>query len=158
MVPLDAMYIHRISDLVDNNVLGLLRNVFASNSRARLFYSYQMQLLYNGHNGTSLVHRASDICANREIHFVKYIFNDKYAAMCKNNFKHKSFSKHGSDGFVDTVPILLGNFCDINKMNKEYAQILLVCIKLCILQVSFNMYNNRSHYFIIIYSSLYGGQ
>ena len=110
------MYIHRISDLVDNNVLGLLRNVFASNSRARLFYSYQMQLLYNGHNGTSLVHRALDICANREIHFVKYIFNDKYAAMCKNNFKHKSFSKHGSDGFVDTVRILLGNFCDISKM------------------------------------------
>ena len=42
---LDAMYIHRISDLVDNSVLGLLRNIFASNSRARLFYSYQMQLL-----------------------------------------------------------------------------------------------------------------
>ena len=38
------MYWPKVSDIVDNHMLGLIRNVFANNSRARLFYSYQIQL------------------------------------------------------------------------------------------------------------------
>ena len=33
-----------------------------------------------------------------------------YAALCKRNFKIKMFSKPGSDGVVDTVRVLLGDY------------------------------------------------
>ena len=113
---LDALYVPKVSDIVDNHMLGLIRNVFANNSRARLFYSYQIQLKINGAKGTGLAYRAMNVCDKRGISFIKYVFNDRYAALCKRNFKIKMFSKPGSDGVVDTVRVLLADYCDKNKL------------------------------------------
>ena len=96
--------------------MGLIRNVFANNSRARLFYSYQIQLKLNGAEGTGLAYQAIDVCDKRGIIFIKYVFNDTYAALCKRNFKIKMFSKPGSGGVLDTVHILLGDYCEKNKL------------------------------------------
>ena len=42
-------------------------------------------------------------------------FNDTFAALCKRNFKIKMFSKPGSDGVVDTLSVLLGDYCEKNR-------------------------------------------
>ena len=58
-----------------------------------------------------------DVCDKRGISFIKYVFNDRYAALCKRNFKIKMFSKPGSDGVVDTLRVLLADYCDKNKLS-----------------------------------------
>ena len=55
-----------------------------------------------------------NVCAKRGISFIKILFND--TTLCKQKFKIKMFSKLGSDGVVDTVCLLLGDYCDKSKL------------------------------------------
>ena len=55
-----------------------------------------------------------NVCDKGGISFIKYVFNDRYATLCKRNFKIKMFSKPGSDGVVDTLRVLLADYCDKN--------------------------------------------
>ena len=58
-------------------------------------------------------------------------FNDTFAALCKRNFKIKMFFKPGSDGVVDTLCVLLGDYCEKNRRkigNKGILIILYLCM------------------------------
>ena len=116
-----ALKIHKISDLINGYTLSLLKSHFNNNSISRKFYSFLLRRHsfgdMIGHN--DLISRCKNICQNNGISMWKFVFDDKYTNICKNQLKY--FSK--CDGVVDSIHYLLQNY---NGVNRQMVQMLLL--------------------------------
>ena len=110
---LQALRVTKVSDIINDNVLTLLKNIMPNGSRARSFYCYQYSKMkwkrYPQKNDGSLISRASEICQSQGVSLVRFLVDDKYATEAKNQNKYR-FPNAGSDGLVDTINHLLSNY------------------------------------------------
>ena len=76
---LEALKIPKISDVVDDNMLSLIKKMVNNSSSARQFYCFQMDLITRGITQyDNLATRAMKVCHTRNINMYRYIFNDSY--------------------------------------------------------------------------------
>ena len=108
---LQALRVTKVSDIINDNVLTLLKNIMLNGSCARSFYCYQFSKMtwkrYPQKN--QLISRASEICQSGGISLIRFLVDDKYATEAKNQNKYR-FHNAGSDGLVDTINHLLSNY------------------------------------------------
>ena len=77
---LQALKIHKISDLISGYTLSLLKSHFSNNSISQKIYSFLLKKhtlgAMTGHN--DLIIRCNDICQNNGISVWKFVFYDNY--------------------------------------------------------------------------------
>ncbi len=103
---LDALKLKKISNIIYNQSLNLMRNIFSFNSAAR---NLNLYFISNDINicGT-LYNRVKNISNSYDINFYDCIFNDV-------NYKNKFhvFPREGENGLVDSLrPLLYANYVD----------------------------------------------
>ena len=85
---LQALNISKIESIIDRIFLALIRSMLCSFSRARPFYVHLIKQHASGgmfgHN--DLISRVKPTCEKYGISFLKYIFDDSYSQIIKNNF------------------------------------------------------------------------
>ena len=112
---LDGMRVPRITDMIDDNTLSLMRCVFMNNSRARQFYSFQLSKMLHSSKSPGLTYRVADICLKRGVNLLRYIYNDVYSAECKRKCYTSRYTRPGMNGVVDSVRNLLQDFNHFNR-------------------------------------------
>ena len=85
--------------------MDLIRSFFKDSSRARSFYLHILNMTVSGEmkGHVDLLTRVKSICAHKDISFLKYIIDEKYARQCRSKMKN-SFA---DDGVVDSVRQML---------------------------------------------------
>ncbi len=115
---LSSLGIKSISAGIVSSQLSILKSAITGTSRARHFYRY---LLYKDHNynmerHSNILSRVKESCRSNSVSFVKYIFDDKYAKICKSTLTHVK-----TDGLTDSLNYLLQN----PRENRELIKMLL---------------------------------
>ena len=101
---LEALKIPKISDVVDDNMLSLIKNMVNNSSSARQFYCFQMDLITRGITQyDNLATRAMKVCHTRNINMYRYIFNDSYANQMKIRTNKERYITCGTNGYIDTL-------------------------------------------------------
>ena len=95
------MKVHKVETTLAVSYLKLVRNVLKSNSRARSFYIYllNMHICDKLSSQNNIKSRASRACDKYDISFSKYMFGDIYAKSSQR--KIKIFRTN--DGLIDSV-------------------------------------------------------
>ena len=112
---LQALKVHKVSDLLKLYTLDLLKCHLFSNSASKHFYMFltrQHSLgVMKGHN--DLISRCKSICNNNQISLWKYMFDVTYATRMKRNVKQFVTN----DGLIDSITTIFNNYnCDNYKM------------------------------------------
>ena len=101
---LEALKLPKISDVVDDNMLSLIKNIVNKSSSARQFYCFQMDLITRGITQyDNLATRAMKVCHTRNINMYRYIFNDSYANQMKIRTNKERYITCGTNGYIDTL-------------------------------------------------------
>ena len=110
---LDAMSVHRISDIYTCSSLDLLRSHFANGARGRNFYAFMLRGMNSGHLSShdTLVNRCHSICSTSGISLFKYILDDSYYQTSRSSLR--AFPSY--DGITDTISQLLSSFTTSNR-------------------------------------------
>ena len=109
---LDALKAPKASDIVNDNVLSLMRNIMTSSSHARSFYCLLIGRITCGQYYKNVFSRSTKICHTRNINFYSYMFNDRYAKQVEKNYCNTRFSSDGMNGHTDSVCNLLMNYSE----------------------------------------------
>ena len=90
---LDALKVPKASDIVDDNVLSLMKNIINNSSRARSFYCLLIGRISCGQYCKNVFTRSMEICHTRNMNFYSYMFNDRYAKQVDKNYCNTRFSR-----------------------------------------------------------------
>ncbi len=100
---LNSLGIKSISGGIVSSQMANLKSAIIGTSQARHFYRY---LLYKDHNynmerHSNLLSRVKESCQSNSMSFLKYVFDDKYAKLCKS-----TLTRVKTDGITDSLTYL----------------------------------------------------
>ena len=112
MLPLKALNIKKIEQILQAQQLTLMKNAMTSNSKARSFYLHMMRKAHSVNNG-NLFLRCNNICKSHGLSLSRYIglFDEHYVKRCKTLLYSET-----CDGVADTISALLTNYNYNSKM------------------------------------------
>ncbi len=97
----DAIFINKLSTLIDIATLDLARSILKNPSQARTFYTYLLSKHQQGQINKSkdLLARVKNVCHDNSISFTRYLFEESYAKCSRGKMKTFDFD----NGLVDSV-------------------------------------------------------